>query len=125
MDQKKLQGPWRTKVLYHRLMLPNCFRRFSFACSVRGNMPKGTQQGRRRGVPPSLPVPITPCKLLQCLSQEIFYFITLIHGHRFLEGKLSAKRKPVRDVKVKLCPAVRPVRRHINECAPPHPPGII
>ena len=93
-------------------------------------MPKGTQQGRRRGVPPgpsnpsfiSLPVPITPCKLLQCLSQEIFYFITLIHGHRFLEGKLSAKRKPVQDAKVKLCPAVRPVRRHIKECAPP-PPG--
>ena len=26
MDQKKLQGPWRTKVFYHRLMLPNWLR---------------------------------------------------------------------------------------------------
>ena len=37
MDQKKLQGPWRTKVLYHRLMLPNWLR----SCNkVEWNSPK-------------------------------------------------------------------------------------
>lgn len=86
-------------------------------------MPKGTQQqGRERGVPPkpsnpsliSLPVPIPPCKLRQCLSLKRSLFYNPDSWTHIFGGKLSAKRKPVQEAKVKLCP----VQRLVKECAP-------
>ena len=79
-------------------------------------MLKGSQQGRGLQTLREFRYP------LQCLSQEIFHFITLIHGHRFFffggggggGGDCGGKKKPVQDAKVKLCP----VKRHTKECAP-------